>query len=129
MKLTDKNVQGLINLAKKNPQVLAVGLFGSFARGEKYRDIDVCIFLKPSNYLPKNLSRLRFHYTLSNEKYDVQVFQQLPIYIRKRILKDAKILYCRDMDLLYDLYFMTLRQFEDYRPYYEKYLEGILYAG
>lgn len=41
MKLFDS----IVAKAKKDKNILAVIAFGSFARGEKYRDIDVCIVL------------------------------------------------------------------------------------
>ncbi|MBS3138040.1 nucleotidyltransferase domain-containing protein [Candidatus Woesearchaeota archaeon] len=125
--IKDKNIQKIIENAKKDKCVIAVGVFGSYARGEKYRDIDICIFLKPNKYSRKKLSQLRFYYILFNEKYDIQIFQQLPLYIRNRILKDAKIIYCKNEDALYDLYFDTIKKFDDYKQYYEQYLEGILY--
>jgi predicted nucleotidyltransferase len=39
-------IEKLINCAKKDKEILAVIVFGSFARGEKFRDIDVCLVLK-----------------------------------------------------------------------------------
>lgn len=127
--MKDKNIQAIIQSAKQDRQVLAVGLFGSYARGEPYRDIDVCLFLKPGRYPPLALSRFRLHHTLPNGRYDVQIFQQLPPYIRKRILKDAKIIYCKDESPLYDLYFETIRKFDDYQKYYEDYLRAVLHGG
>ncbi len=129
MLMKDKNIQSIIQSAKKDRSVLAVGLFGSYARGEPHRDIDVCLFLKPDRYAPLALSRFRLHHILPNEKYDVQIFQQLPLYIRKRILKEAKIIYCKNQSSLYDLYFETIRKFEDYKKYYDEYLKAVLHGG
>jgi len=63
-----------------------------------------------------------------HEKLDVQVFQQLPLYIRRRVLKEGQVLLCKDEDLLYDIAFDVIRAFEYYRPRYEEYLEGILHG-
>lgn len=124
-KVIEKAINSIIEKAKKDEDVLAVALFGSYARGETYRDIDICIFLKNKKYDKYFLSKKKLQYTQPNEKYDVQVFQLLPIYIRKRILKEAKILYCRDEDMLYDIYFLTIEEFEDFKPLYEGYLEVV----
>jgi len=121
----DKNIGGIIEKAKKDPEVIAIAIFGSYARNENYRDIDLCLFLKNKRYNKTYLSKRKFQYTLENEKYDIQIFQQLPIYIRKRILREAKILYCKDEDMLYDLYFQTIKEFDDFKPLYEDYLEVI----
>lgn len=121
----DETVKKIVEQAKKDKKVLAVALFGSYARGEPHRDIDVCIFLKQDKIRSLDMTKLRISYMPYSEKYDVQVFQQLPIYIRKRILKDMKVLYCNDEDALYDIAFGTIREFENIKPAFEAYLEVI----
>ncbi len=115
----------IISRAKKDKLVLAVALFGSYARGEAHRDIDICIFLQPKTYSQLDLSKKKLSYQPDNEKYDVQIFQQLPLYIRKRILKEGRILYCKDEDTLYDTYFRTIKDFNLFEPYYEQYLAAV----
>lgn len=121
----DQIVHKIVEQAKKDQFVIAIAFFGSYARGEPHRDIDICIFLKPEEYSPEFLSRKRFEYIQEEEKYDVHVFQQLPLYIQKRILKEAKMVLCKNEDLLYDLYFLTIRNYEHYEPIYEGYLEAV----
>lgn len=121
----DKTIRKITQQAQKDQAVIAIAFFGSYARGEPHRDIDVCIFLKPAEYTPEFLSSQKFKYTPEDEKYDVQVFQQLPLYIQKRILKEAKMVHCKNEDLLYDLYFLTLRDFGHYEHIYESYLEAV----
>jgi hypothetical protein len=114
--------------AKKDEDILAVMLFGSYARKEKFSDIDVCIVLKPRKFDSLFLSKKRLEYLAIFPNLDIQIFQQLPLYVKVRILKDGKIIFCRNEDLLYDLSFSTVRQFEYFKPTYLSYLEGILYA-
>ena len=121
----DKTIQKIVEQTQKDKVVIAVAFFGSYARGEPHRDVDVCIFLKPAEYTSEFLSSKKLEYTQENPKYDVQVFQQLPLYIQKRILKEAKIINCKNEDLLYDLYFLTLRDFGHYEHIYEGYLEAV----
>lgn len=118
-------VQKIIARAKKDSSVVAVALFGSFARGEKHRDVDICIFLKPREYSELTLSQKRMEYTPEEEMYDVEIFQQLPLYVQQRILKDAKVLYCKDEGTLYDIYFITLRDFDHFQHIYEGYLKAV----
>jgi hypothetical protein len=61
--------------------------------------------------------------------FDVQVYQRLPLYVRRRVLAEGKVLYCRDEDALYDLARQTIREFEDFRPRYECYLDEVARAG
>ena len=104
-----RTIDFIIRKAKNDKSVLAVALFGSYARGEPHKDLDLCIFLIPQKYTNKELSHKKMEYLQDDERYDVQVFQQLPIYIQIRILKEAKILYCKNEDDLYDMYFKTLQ--------------------
>jgi uncharacterized protein len=77
---------------------LAVFLFGSFVHGKEYpgSDIDICLVMNPETQSQKRTklfnSQKRLEY-LKDFSFDIQVFQQLPIYIRKRILKEGKILF------------------------------------
>ena len=122
----DKQIQKILEKAKTDSQTLAVAIFGSYARNEPYRDIDVCILLKDEQYTDFFLAKKRLKFTLENEKYDVQIFQSLPLYIRIKIFKEMKLLFCRNEDALYDLYFKTERDFEHFEPIYNSYLEGVL---
>jgi len=121
----DKTIQQIINRAKKDRSVLAVAVFGSYARKEKYRDIDICVFLKPREYSELVISQKRVEYIPEDERYDVQIFQQLPLYIQKRILSEAQILYCKNEDELYDLYFACIRDFDHFEHIYEGYLKAV----
>ena len=123
----DKVIAQFIKKVKKDKDILAVAFFGSYARGEKYNDIDICIFLNPGNYSSLTLSKKKLEYS-SGEKLDVQVFQQLPVYIQERILKEGKIIYCGDEDALYDLYFSSIREIESFKPMYEDYLAGVVHG-
>ena len=121
----DTIVQKIITRAKKDRDVLALAYFGSFARGEKHRDVDICIFLMPKKYAERELSKKKMQYTQENEKYDIQIFQQLPVYIRDRIFREARFIYCADEDILYDLFFAHEREYEHFKPRYEDYLGAV----
>jgi uncharacterized protein len=109
----------------KDKRIIAVLLFGSYSRGEHYRDIDVCIVLdKKYSSLQMSKERLKFSSILPT-KFDVQVFQQLPVYIRKRILKDGKVIICKDEDLLYDIAYETIKEFSLFEKTYNTYLAGV----
>ncbi len=122
----EKPLKKLIEKARKDKDILAVSLFGSFARGEKnYGDIDVCLFLrgkKPN----KVISKKKLEYVSEfGDRFDIQIFQQLPLYIRERVLREGKILLSKNTDLLYDIAIAFIKEYEDYRPIYESYLEAV----
>ena len=122
----EKDLMALLERSRRDPRVLAVILFGSRARGESDpgSDVDVCLVLEPRAYDDLTLSRIKLDY-LKDFDLDVHVFQQLPLYIRRRVLKEGKVLFCRDEDKLYDLAFRTIQEFEDFKHIYRDYLEEV----
>ncbi|MBU7027553.1 MAG: nucleotidyltransferase domain-containing protein, partial [Theionarchaea archaeon] len=63
----------------KDKEVLAAILFGSFPQ-EGFSDIDVCIVLYPGKYKNLYLSEKRLNLMVALEDFDIQIFQQLPMY-------------------------------------------------
>ena len=116
----------LLARAQADPEVLAVMVYGSHARGEARpnSDLDVCVILAPGRYDALALSEKKLAYLALGDA-DVQVFQQLPLYIRHRVLKEGKIVFVRDEDRLYELAFRTAQAWEDFRPYYQRYLDEV----
>ena len=119
-------IERLLRHAERDADILAVMLYGSVARGDASAesDVDVCLVLTAERRTAGRLSAKRLEY-LQEVDLDVQVFQQLPLYIRQRVLKDGRILFVRDEDQLYDVAFRTIQQFEDFRPRYQAYLDEV----
>ncbi len=122
--LEKKSIKNLIQDARKDSRILALFLFGSVARGDNYKgsDIDVCIILKDDFYSARALSLLKIDYLQLYGEFDIHVFQQLPIYIKKRIIKEGKLLFCSDEDSLYRIVFSVLREFSAFEYFYKDYL-------
>ena len=59
----------------------------------------------------------------------ISIFQQLPLYIRKRVLREGEIFFCRDDDALYEVAFKTIRELADFEPTYLEYLKEVAHAG
>ena len=116
----------LLGRAAKDTDVLAVLLFGSTARGDSGTgsDVDVCLVLTAEPRSRMQLAEKRMVY-LGDVDLDVQVFQSLPLYIRTRVLREGRVLFCRDEDALYDAAFATIRAFERFKRTYRAYLEEV----
>src|SRR3989344_5024255 len=113
----------LTRKAKKDKDILAVILFGSYARNESFRDIDACLVLRNDK---SDAGKKKLEYLAEFPDLDIQVFQGLPLYIRTRILKEGKIIFCKDLSKLYDIAIMTIKDFTYYEPIYREYLEAVL---
>jgi predicted nucleotidyltransferase len=112
-------------MAESDMKILAVILFGSAARGESTAgsDTDVCIVLdKQSRFEAFSAKRLQY---LAAADLDIVIFQQLPLYIKQRVIKEGKVLYCRDEDSLYEIACKMVQEFEDFRHIYSGYLAGV----
>lgn len=112
--------------AQNDPAVLALILFGSQARGgaTSASDVDVCLVLEPGvpSDLPADRKRLDY---LAEGDLDLTIFQQLPLPIRSRVLREGKVLFVRDADRLYELAVRTARAFEGFRHHYRRYLDAV----
>lgn len=128
----DTGLEGLVAKAKKDESVLAVMLFGSQARGEGMpaSDVDVCLVLPPEKETKADQEAVKWEYlSFQSKRLDLHIYQQLPLYIQTRVLKEGKVLFCRDEDALYEVAYRTARAFEDFRPFYRDYLEHVARAG
>ena len=113
----------------KDKQIIAVLVFGSYAREngrkESYRDIDLCLVLD-KRYTDSEMFDKKLRYIpLLPDKFDVNLFQQLPLYIRMRVLKEGKVILCKNEDLLYEIAYSTIKEFNTYGKIYYGYLESM----
>jgi predicted nucleotidyltransferase len=119
-------IDSVLGKAKDDEDVLAVIVYGSAVRGEDNRDVDVCVVLKPREYDKITLSEKKLEYAKeASAGVDVQVYQQLPAYIRERVIMEGKVEYTVDEATLFDLAVDTHRMFEDFKPIYDEYLKGV----
>lgn len=116
-------INKLIEISKKDNKIIAIALYGSSLNG-KGRDTDICIFLDKT-YSNLEMSRKKLDLLKSSNNVDIQIFQQLPVYIRNRILKEGKVLFCKNLDLLYEIYFQTIKEFNFFEKLYNMYLQEV----
>lgn len=117
----DRLLRPLLERAEGDKDVYAVVLFGSAARGEVHpgSDLDVCLFLRPK---VSGFDK-RIEYFSENDRLDVQAFSDLPVWIRIRLVREHQVLLMKDEDAFYGAAFATLREWQDFRGFYEAYLE------
>ena len=83
---------------------LGILLFGSSARREdvEMSDIDICIVRPANDGLLTEMNRML------GGKYDMKVFENLPLYIQIEIIRDHKIIYGDEVEL--SAYFYRFRR-------------------
>lgn len=126
-----KKLEKIKEKAIKDKDVLGVIVFGSYARKESkpFSDIDICIVLQSKKFDNLFMTNKRLEYLgLVPEKYDIQIFQQLPLFIRTRILKDGKFLLNKDYNLMFKVALSAIKEFDLFRKHYYYCIESVAYG-
>ncbi len=102
-------------------RVKFVFLFGSVAEGNsnKLSDVDFAVY-----YDGDGRKRFKFRLKLLGklpDGFDVQIFQDLPLYVRINVLK-GKLIYSGDLDFAYEVAYDTIKRFEDFKKGYYDYI-------
>ncbi len=91
--------------------ILAILLYGSAAKGDETprSDIDICIVAPkcPDRY--NLLTEVFRKLDVFSKKYDVKIFEELPLYIQIQIVQINEIIYAKDIYELYE-YFYNIRK-------------------
>ncbi len=126
-----KELKRIIERARKDKDVLAVILFGSYVKkkAKASSDIDVCLMLRPKKFNRILMSSKKIEYSsLVSEKYDVQIFQQLPSFIRVRILKEGKFLLIKNYDETFKVAIDSIKEFDLFKKHYLYCIRSIAYG-
>ncbi len=121
--ITDfKDIPRIAKEMGKIKGVKAVYLFGSYARGRfgPLSDIDLCVIGELSEKEKLNI------YGFASDNLDISVFDDLPIYIKFRVLKEGKPLLVKDIEFLNFAKVKTLQEYLDFKPILNKYVREVL---
>ncbi len=115
-----------IEKIKRDKEVIAMLIFGSYARGENHKDVDICLVLS-KKYSNKEMTNKRIkYYSDISSRFDIQIFQQLPVYIKVKILKEGKVVLCKNEDRLYEIAYDTIKEYDDFKEIYTSYIKNAL---
>ncbi|AAB99565.1 TPA: nucleotidyltransferase domain-containing protein [Methanocaldococcus jannaschii] len=75
-------------------KVFGILLYGSYAKNEytKRSDIDICLVGVDRNTYLEILGKL-------GNKYDIKIFEELPLYIKMEIIKNHKVIFGDELEL------------------------------
>ena len=95
-------------------EVLSVLLYSSFAEhNETTRsDIDICIVAPDCDDRKGLLGEVYRNLDVYSKKYDVRLFEELPLYIQIQVIRKHEVIHVRDIYELYE-YFYQFRKLWD----------------
>ena len=112
--------------------VVVAYLFGSQARGDAglLSDVDVGMLIEGDASSQEALAlRLRLMEAigrvLSVERVDVVILNQAPYLLQQRVVRDGRVLFCRDELAQVRFEFRVLRDYLDFRYYEDRYLQAV----
>ena len=122
-----EDVYSVVNQIKKigKEKIKFIILYGSVAEDNQtpLSDIDLAVYYEGSKE-----ERFKFRMEILgnvNDKFDIQTFQDLPLYIRKEIISHGKILYQKNYSEIFDIFIKTIKSFGDFKPRLDIYYSGL----
>ncbi len=123
MNKIEEQIQKALKSISNLNYVSAVFLFGSQAadRARSDSDIDLAV-------LTKNATREQELEVMGygSDSLDVSLFSRLPLLIQFRILKEGKLLYCKDKKQLHETRTKTITLYLDYAPFINKFYKRVI---
>ncbi len=121
-----KRLGALVERAKKDKDVVAVMLFGSYVRREHdYMDVDVAILLErkrgEKRSLLTNADLADGH---DDRLINVSILNEMPLDVQSKVLDEAEVLYVGDKEKLYDYSIGIISKGSEFRNRIEAMLNG-----
>ncbi|GIV19966.1 MAG: nucleotidyltransferase [Armatimonadota bacterium] len=116
-------VQRIVAEIREHPKVIAIFLFGSWARGEQMpiSDVDIAVLLdNPDKSDEADIG------SMYSPTVDVVLFHRLPVRIQFQVLKEGKPLFVRDEQKVQEVTFRVMRQYHEMEWLYRRYFEEVL---
>lgn len=134
--LSEKQKESIINrIARqmgKMPEIIFAFLHGSFLDEAPFGDLDLAIFVDPScpaagdKALEYELKTEMLLEHIAGIPVDVRILNQAPKPFRYSVLKNGRLIFCRDDELYADFLSHTLVSYFDFAPYRKRYLKEVL---
>jgi hypothetical protein len=127
--MMEEEIDKIVKDLKRYPEVMAIILFGSHARGKAkpISDIDIAVITKDSNKSLETEKSLEAEISsFSSNILDVVPFFRLPLYIQFEVFKYGKTLFVRDEEYLMQVKRDVLREYLDISYLYERMSRRIL---
>jgi len=130
IELAEENIGRVIGRIRElgGDRIAFIALYGSVTknRDTPLSDIDLAVF-----YEGNKEERFKFRMSVlgrTGDEFDVQIFQDLPLYIQKEVISYGKLLYYKEYNVVFDIYINVIKNFDDFKRHlnlYLSYLGGV----
>jgi len=95
--------------------LLGVLLYGSVIKGEETprSDIDICLVAPTCMDKAGLLREVHRSLDVFSKKYDVRIFEELPLYIQIQIIENHEIIYTKDVYEMFEYFYYFRKLWED----------------
>lgn len=131
--LTSEQVAAMAGYLSTVPEVVMGFLFGSYARGQSRLDSDVdCAVLLADDVPAESYFDLRLRVmdglarSIGRDDVDLVVLNEVPLALAYRVLRDGRLLFCRDHAAYVRYRVRTLNLYFDFAPLLERHQEMFL---
>jgi len=95
-------------------EILGILLYGSYLMDKETNrsDIDICI-VAPNEDIHQLISFILQNVNVTSKKYDVRVFQELPLYIKINVIENGELLYSANELDLYEYFYLYRKLWND----------------
>lgn len=109
-------------------EILGILLYGSYLMDNETSrsDIDICI-VAPNEDIHQLISIILQNVNVTSKKYDVRVFQELPLYIKIHVIENGKLIYSGDKLDLYEYFYLYRKLWNDQKHRQEISKEELIY--
>jgi predicted nucleotidyltransferase len=125
-------IESLKVCLKNRSDVIFAYLHGSFFTGDRFKDIDIAVYLDP---LPPSLleAELELEAKLSNvvKRYpvDIRILNNASLSFRYNVIKNGQPIVVNNDNIRSDFVEATLSYYFDFSPFLQEYLKEALRSG
>ena len=111
----------------RKKDILGILLYGSYSKSKNTNksDIDICI-VAPNEEVHQLLSFILQNINVEANKYDIRIFNELPLYIKIHIIEDGLLIYSSNKLDLYEFFFIYRKLWDDQKHRQEISKEDLL---
>jgi predicted nucleotidyltransferase len=102
----------------EDERILAVLLFGSGAKkqADGRSDRDFCIVapkIRNTGDMRAVLSKIYGNINVRGKRYDIWLFEELPLYMKVQVIENHKVVFCKDLPSLYEYFYFYRKVWGD----------------